>query len=121
MVKLTMNSHKIELVARIDGIPWPKYRWFAVTNKKTGKPIVHDENKHHVESFRKALREAVSDLDLGWIKNQPMELSLRFFFGRPKPHYAPQGTDALVLRPDDPVYVCKVPDTDNLVKLVMEG
>ena len=51
MVKLTMNSHKIELVARIDGIPRPKYGWFAVTNKKTGKPIVHDENKHHVEFF----------------------------------------------------------------------
>ena len=70
--------------------------------------------------FRKALTEAVSDLDIGWM-NQPMELSLRFFFSRPKGHYAPQGTDALVLRPDAPVYVCKVPDTDNLVKLVMDA
>ena len=50
-----------------------------------------------------------------------MELSLRFFFGRPKTHYAPQGTDALVLRTDAPVYVCKVHDTDNLVKLMMHA
>ena len=26
-----------------------------------------------------------------------------------------------VLRPDAPAYVCKVPDTDNLVKLVMDA
>ena len=51
LAKLTKTSYKIELVARIDGIPRPKYRYFAVTNKKTEKPIVHDENKHHVESF----------------------------------------------------------------------
>jgi Holliday junction resolvase RusA-like endonuclease len=120
-VRLTKTVHKIELSVRIDGIPRPKYRAFSKTNTVTNKPLVYDVNKHHVDSFRRAMKEATAGMDIQWQKKQPMVLVCKFLFGRPRYHYSGIPGQGLVLNTDAPVYVVKTPDTDNLLKLVMDA
>lgn len=120
-VMVACSSHKVEFRCKIDGIPRPQYRAYGRVHKSS-KLHVWNPSDGHKHSFRAAVEEATKLKKPQFSEEDPMELSVNFYFPRPKKHYIYNAiTKMLHLRGDAPVFVTKVPDVDNLLKLVMDA
>ena len=82
-------------------------------------------SKRNQEDFRKDFcmalentQQTVFDKD----PTKPILIKMKFIFRRPKSHFwFSQSSRKLILDPVAPTFVTKVPDLDNLVKLVLDS
>ena len=124
-VSHSISPHHRVFRCKIDGIPRPQNRTIATTRGKSHKVHHIDTSKHNKESFKdsfqKALEKAPPEL-FPRGSNNPFHITVRFFFPRPQKHYNYNWqTRQLTLKKDAPVYVTKVPDIDNCVKLFLDA
>mgnify|MGYP003542131789 CR=1 FL=1 len=120
-----LETHSfLEIRCKIQGIPRPAYH-AAFVNHQTGRPHAYNPHPGFVTSFENALSEALANapfaFDLG-DNSKPVELSVNFYFSRPKTHYLyDHATGKSALPPTAPHFSTKVPDIDNCIKLVMDA
>lgn len=101
---------KIEFT--VEGIPRPQG-----SKRHVGNGIMVESSKH-VASWRTMVRDAARKAMGGKaaVKGEPVFMQCLFFFERPKAHYNSKG-----LRSDAPRYVIKKPDSDKLIRAVLDA
>lgn len=119
------TNHIKSIKCKIQGIPRPQYRCFATTKgSNSGKPHLFSPSKDNQSSFKAAFNQALACAPSGLFNkslNNPVTVSVRFYFPHPKKHYIPDGNGNLVLSPMAPTVVTKMPDLDNCIKLVLDA
>lgn len=121
-VSFVETPWKMEMRCKILGIPRPTYR-ATFTNSNSGKPWAYNPRPGYTESFKNAVQAAMSSAPLQFdltCSDKPVDLSINFYFTRPKKHYT-YSNGKLVVADDAPYFVTKAPDVDNCVKLVMDA
>jgi Holliday junction resolvase RusA-like endonuclease len=122
-ITVTSNRHRTTVYVKVNGTPRPQYRVHGYA-KKTGGIKVFTPSSANQKSFRAAVSSALNKYqrrhNLSPLFNTkldaPIEIKLIFHFKRPKSHYV----DGCLLL-DAPTFVTKVPDLDNIVKLVLDS
>lgn len=131
-VSFTVTRHRRVLKVVIFGIPRPLYRALHKgynspnPNGKTGHWYnpVSDDKKSFVRSLLAALKVCRPTFSLQDTTVNPLSVTMKFMFPRPKSHYTqlpPNFERVLPTVPPPPTYVTKVPDIDNLTKLVLDA
>ena len=120
----SITSHTRTFKCKIMGIPRPQYRNFATTKASATKVKLHNPSKPNQNSFQKAFTQALQKAtQFGFnLEGKTVIITIRFFFPHPKKHYISNSlTKKLHLAANAPVYVTKIPDLDNCVKLVLDA
>ena len=124
-VRESHSDHKHSFSCTIYGVPRPQYRGFATMKSTNRKVHLMSPSKANQDAFRKAFRQALEHTQQDVFDKDPdkvIMIDIKFFFPRPKHHYwFNQTTKKWVLNPTAPVFVTKIPDLDNLVKLVLDS
>jgi len=118
------DHHKWSFTCRITGLPKAQERCFATTRGTRNKVHMVNMSQYFSESFENAFRQALQNAPTNFFKHEgfPIALKIRFIFPRPKHHYVYQSTSgSLLLSSSAPFFVTKVPDLDNLLKLVLDA
>lgn len=100
--------------------PVPQGSKTAFVNKTTGRAIVTDANKTKLKPFREMVAAAAVEKveEIGWVIPQgPVELSVTFFFARPKSHFHTDGRQ----RRDAPFWKHTKPDIDKLLRSLLDS
>ena len=123
-VSFLETSAKREMKCKIEGVPRPTYRTHAST-AGNGKPYTYNPRPNLNKSLRAAIETAYSrapfTFDLSSNENHPVEMSINFYLTRPKNHYVWDPVHCRYVLPTSAAYYCsKVPDIDNLSKLVLD-
>ena len=131
-VEFTVTHHRRTLKVVIFGIPRPLYRALRKEYKQPNangstnhwyNPIPDDKNSF-IRSLLAALKVCRPKFSLSDTSVNPLSVTMKFMFPRPKAHYTqlpPQMEYVLPSVPPPPTYVTKVPDIDNLTKLVLDA
>jgi Holliday junction resolvase RusA-like endonuclease len=122
-MSVTSNLHRTTVYFKVNGTPRPQYRVHGYA-KKTGGIKVFTPSSSNQKSFRLAVSSALSEYEthhkIGRLFNPildvPIEITCVFYFRRPKSHFV---DGSLLL--NSPLFVTKVPDIDNIVKLVLDA
>lgn len=102
----------MEIAFTVEGIPRPQG-----SKSHIGRGIMVESSKY-VATWRSMIRDAAKKA-MGCnaaVKGIPIGLRAEFYFERPKSHYNAKG-----LRTDAPEYVTKKPDSDKLVRAVLDA
>ena len=83
------------------------------SKRHVGRGIMVESSKN-LKPWREAVKHAALDAG-GYLGLCPLELTVTFYFPRPKSHYR-TGKHAGVLKDDAPKYKASAPDVDKLVR-----
>lgn len=99
------------------GTPTPQGSKRAFLNKKTGRPVVVEQQHDRIRTWRADVVAAVhAGLPDDWRPlDGPVRLVITFRLQRPKAHYR-TGRNAHVLRDDAPHRPARMPDIDKLAR-----
>lgn len=109
---------------KVLGTPRPMYRAHGVsTRTKTVQVFTPSAaNKDRFQNCVKGVLAEFNKTDFFDLKGKhPVMIKAIFYFKRPKEHYHLNSNRQLVLSASAPKYVVKVPDVDNVSKLVMDS
>jgi Holliday junction resolvase RusA-like endonuclease len=122
-VSVSSNAHRTTVFVKVNGTPRPQYRGYGVSNK-TGQFRVYSPSSSNQKSFRSAVSEVLKQYEkkhnipllFNTGNGGPIEIKSVFYFKRPKSHFV----DGCLLL-NAPSFVTRVPDLDNLIKLVLDS
>ena len=117
-----ISDHKNELTVKIQGTPRPMYRHHARAYK-TNRIQAYQPSQQNKNSFNRALKAATSLCPphlFSPTSEAAVAIKLEFYFRRPQSHYV-HTAHGLCVSPTAPTFVTKVPDVDNLTKLVLDA
>jgi len=111
-----------EISFTVYGTPAPQGSKFAVV--RGGKPIVVDDNKPLLTTWRKAVENAAALALHGTWDTQywdgPVGIEVQFIVARPNGHYR-TGRNAHLLRDDAPRHPDRRPDLDKYVRATLDA
>lgn len=119
-----ITSHVRSFKCKIDGTPRPQYRSFATTKASPSKVRLTNPSKPNLNSFKSAFSQALQKAQPGLftLQGKPCTLTIRFYFPRPKKHFIYNSTTSTyTVAPNAPIYIAKVPDLDNCIKLILDA
>lgn len=122
-VRCTSSNHMATFTCKVSGTPKPQARCFANTRTSSKKVTMINQSAEHCQSFRHAFSEAIAasqQTPFQLKSGLPVKITVRFYFSRPQSHYRYENKQ-LVLSKSCPTYVTKVPDLDNLLKLLLDA
>ena len=124
VVLVTQAAHVTSFKCKIQGLPKPQHRCFATTKGEGTKVRMINVSSQHSMSFAAAFQEALKQAPDGLFSmhRKPIKMTVRCFFPRPKVHCICEcKSTSLVLSNTAPTCVVKVPDLDNLLKLLLDA
>lgn len=89
----------------------------------TGRPIVaaRDDNPKSKDWMQEVRSAAVQAIGPNWeLITCPIELSIAFYFARPKSHYG-SGKNASQLKPSSPLFHAQSPDLAKLIRCLEDA
>jgi Holliday junction resolvase RusA-like endonuclease len=122
-LNVASSKHISTLTCKIIGVPRAQARCFATTTASSKKVCLINQSKEYCESFRNAVLHAIAASQkepFNFNLSHPVKIKVRFFFSRPRSHYR-QVNKKWVLAENCPTYVTKIPDIDNLLKLLLDA
>jgi Holliday junction resolvase RusA-like endonuclease len=117
------SDHITDFTCKISGVPRAQQRCFANTRSSAKKVSMINQSEPHCVSFRKAFTDAIAaskQTPFQIERGMAVKITVRFIFSRPRSHYRSVNKQ-LVLNPNCPTYVTKIPDIDNLLKLLLDA
>ena len=117
--KVTRDGKTHHLFTVINGVPRPLYRTAFAAKKKGAPPVIYNNRSGYCDSMKKCLKEVVDHVkwpNLEDLEGSSVSMDLKFVFPRPLEHMRMERRKQKI-----PYYVTKVPDIDNLVKLVLDA
>lgn len=98
---------------RVYGRPVSKGSW---KNVGQGRAIASNRDNLRIWEYEvtQAVRRAIGDRQIG---DDPVSVTLRFHFARPKGHFRRDGT----FKPSAPAYFTRTPDLDKVVRAVLDA
>jgi len=119
-----VTPHMKVFKCKIFGDPKPQQRSFAST-KQTAKVHLWNPSKNFCDSFSAAVTQALQAANKSLFDTEsvnPVKVTVRFFFPRPKTHFKWDHVHKCMrLRADAPTFAAKKPDLDNCIKLLLDA
>lgn len=110
-----MDSNTIRF--SVAGQPQTQGSKKAFMPKNSRFPVVVDDNKPQLRSWRSDVKAAAAEAWTGGIMDGDISLRLAFHLARPKAHYRANGE----LKPNAPRACPKKPDIDKLIRAVLDA
>jgi Holliday junction resolvase RusA-like endonuclease len=116
----------VSLHITVAGTPRPQGSKRPVRNKHTGR-IHMVESSERLPDWRADIRDAamraVDGVPTSAYWERPLVVGIQFRLARPKSHYLPANTrrTAPELRPEAPTHPAGKPDTDKLIRAVLDA
>ena len=106
---------------RVLGEPKSRGSKFAITNKRTGKPLLLDSSRKSTDWMSLVSFAAYEAWGTDWLLTGPLALSIVFFFKRRANQYGTGKKTKNVLKASAPIYHSQMPDLAKLVRGVEDA
>lgn len=113
-----MPSNEISFF--VQGIPVPKGSAKGFVNKWTKRVIIMQTNRERLVPWASTISHEASKVWTRPPSSNAFTVSVDFFFNRPKSHFG-TGKKSGVLRADAPQWHISTPDTDKLLRSVLDA